>query len=77
MYSKEESNGNFWLYESEIGWLWTGPSYFDVSSHNKAFLYSVSDAGWLYFKLDGGLKKFFRYSDQKWILPNRTETTKP
>ena len=77
MYSKEESNGNFWLYESEIGWLWTGPSYFDVSSDNKAFFYSVSDAGWLYFKLDGGLKKFYRYSDQKWILPDRTETTKP
>ena len=77
LYSKEESNGNFWLYESEIGWLWTGPSYFDVSSDSKAFFYSVFDAGWLYFKLDGGLKKFYRYSDQKWILPDRTETTKP
>ncbi|MDG0965450.1 MAG: carboxypeptidase-like regulatory domain-containing protein [Opitutales bacterium] len=77
MYSKEESNGNFWLYEAELGWLWTGPSYFEASSDNKAFLYSVSDAGWLYFKLDGGLKKFYRYSDQKWILSNRTETSKP
>ena len=77
MYSKEESNGNFWLYESDLGWLWTGPSYFDATSETKAFVYSVSDAGWLYFKPDGGVRKFYRYSDQKWILANRTETQAP
>ncbi|MFL2929163.1 MAG: hypothetical protein ACJZ72_11350 [Opitutales bacterium] len=77
MYSKEESNGNFWLYESDLGWLWTGPSYFDATNDTKAFVYSVSDAGWLYFKSDGGVKKFYRYSDQKWILANRTETQAP
>jgi hypothetical protein len=77
MYSKEESNGNFWLYESDLGWLWTGPSYFDATDETKAFLYSVSDAGWLYFKSDAGMKKFYRYSDQKWILANRTETQAP
>ena len=77
MYSKEESNGNFWLYESDLGWLWTGPSYFDATNETKAFVYSVSDAGWLYFKSDGGVRKFYRYSDQKWILANRTETQAP
>jgi hypothetical protein len=77
MYSKEESNGNFWLYDPDLGWLWTGPSYFDATNETKAFVYSVSDAGWLYFKSDGGVRKFYRYSDQKWILSNRTETQAP
>jgi hypothetical protein len=65
------------LYEADLGWLWTGPSYFDVTNETKAFLYSVSDAGWLYFKPDGGVKKFYRYSDQKWILSTGTETAAP
>jgi hypothetical protein len=77
LYSKEESGGNYWLYDSELGWLWTGPTYFMSSNETTSFVYSVTDAGWLYFKLDGGVKKFYRYSDQKWILSDRTVTSKP
>jgi hypothetical protein len=66
----EAENGNYWFYDSELGWLWTGPTYFDSTQSDKAYLYSVSESGWLYFEYSGGERKFYSYTNTTWSTPD-------
>jgi hypothetical protein len=68
LFSADADNGNFWFYDDELGWFWTGSDYYDESSTSKAeYVYSATHAGWLYFTTSNGNRKFYRYSDTKWI----------
>jgi hypothetical protein len=67
----EAENGNYWFYDSELGWLWTGPTYFDSTQSDKAYLYSVSESGWLYFEYSGGERKFYSYTNSTWSTPGQ------
>jgi hypothetical protein len=67
----EAEDGNYWFYDSELGWLWTGPTYFDSTQSDKAYLYSVSDSGWLYFEYSGGERKFYSYTNSNWSSPDQ------
>ena len=66
---KKDSSGNFWFYDSKIGWFWTGSTYYDVSQ-SKSFIYSSTESSWLYFKVVDGVRKFYDYSDQIWLTPD-------
>ena len=77
LYTSDAGDGNFWFYDAEIGWFWTGPSYYDASSE-KYYVYSSAHAGWLYFATDSsGNRKFYRYSDSTWITPDGSAYTSP
>jgi hypothetical protein len=67
----EAENGNYWFYDSELGWLWTGPTYFDSTQSDKAYLYSVSESGWLYFEYSGGERNFYSYTNSTWSTPGQ------
>jgi hypothetical protein len=67
----EAEDGNYWFYDSELGWLWTGPTYFDSTQSDKAYIYSVSESGWLYFEYSGGERKFYSYSNSTWSTPGQ------
>ena len=71
LFAEEGDNGNYWLYDSELGWLWTGPQYFDSSDSSKAYLYSVSESGWLFFEYSGGQRKFYSYTNTSWSTPGQ------
>lgn len=72
LYPQDGSGGNFWFYDADLGWFWTGPSYYD-KANSKYYLYSSTHAGWLYFSTDtSGKRKFYRYSDSKWINADGT-----
>ena len=71
LYAQEGENGNYWLYDSNLGWLWTGPTYFDSTQSDKAYLYSVSESGWLYFEYSGGERKFYSYTNSNWSSPGQ------
>ena len=71
LFVEEGDNGNYWLYDSELGWLWTGPQYFDSSDSSKAYLYSVSESGWLFFEYSGGQRKFYSYTNTSWSAPGQ------
>ena len=71
LYAKAADSGNYWFYDSQLGWLWTGPQYFDSTSSNKAYFYSVSEAGWLYFEYSNGQRKFYSYTNSNWSTPSQ------
>ncbi len=76
LYSADAGSGNFWFYDAELGWFWTGSTYYDESSTSQAeYLYSSTHAGWLYFTSSNGKRKFFRYSDTKWINADGSDFT--
>ena len=66
---KKRKMVTYWLYDSQLGWLWTGPQYFDSSADDKAYLYSVSESGWLYFDYSSGERKFYSYTNTSWSTP--------
>jgi len=76
LFSAEAGSGNFWFYGAELGWFWTGSTYYDESSTSQAeYIYSATHAGWLYFTTINGKRKFYRYSDTKWINADGTDFT--
>jgi hypothetical protein len=76
LYSTDAGSGNFWFFDAELGWFWTGSTYYDASSTSQAeYLYSSTHAGWLYFTTSNGKRKFYRYSDTKWINADGTDFT--
>ena len=76
LYSADAGSGNFWFYDAGLGWFWTGSKHYDESSASQAeYLYSSTHAGWLYFTTSNGKRKFYRYSDTKWINADGTDFT--
>ena len=74
LYTADADSGNFWFYDAELGWFWTGSSHYNVSSDSQGeFIYSSTHAEWLYFTTENGKRKFYRYSDTKWINPDGSE----
>ena len=39
-------------------------------SRTKAFFYSSTEASWLHFVSDQGVRKFYDYSDEEWLTPD-------
>jgi hypothetical protein len=66
---KKDSNDNFWFYDANIGWFWTGSTYYD-ESQSKSFIYSSSESSWLYFQVVDGERKFYDYGDLTWLSPD-------
>mgnify|MGYP001425146977 FL=1 len=74
LFTADAGSGNFWFYDAELGWFWTGSTYYDESSTTQSeYLYSTTHAQWLYFTTDNGKRKFYRYSDSKWINADGTD----
>jgi len=69
LYVQKDSSDNFWFYDSNVGWFWTGSTYYDVSQ-SKSFIYSSTEASWLYFKVVDGVRTFYDYTDQTWLTPD-------
>ncbi len=69
LYGQEESSGNYWLYDTQLGWLWTGSAYYN-EAQSSYFLYSSTEASWLYFQLVDGERRFYDYSDEVWLTPD-------
>ena len=61
LYVVKAENGNYWFYENQRGWLWSGPSYFDSSNPDKSFLYSASEGNWLFLTYSNGQTKYYSY----------------
>ena len=72
LYVQKDSSDNFWFYDSNIGWFWTGSTYYDVSQ-SKSFIYSSTEASWLYFKVVDGVRTFYDYTDQTWLTPDSNQ----
>ena len=74
LFTADAGSGNFWFYDAGLGWFWTGSTYYDESSTTQSeYLYSTTHAQWLYFTTDNGKRKFYRYSDSKWINADGTD----
>jgi hypothetical protein len=77
LFTADAGDGNYWFFDAALGWFWTGPSYYDAAT-GKYYVYSSSQAGWLYFTADAnGGRKFYRYSDSAWITPDGSAYTTP
>jgi hypothetical protein len=76
LFSADAGSGNFWFYDAELGWFWTGSEYYNESSTSKAeYVWSATHQEWLYFTTSNGKRKFYRYSDTKWINADGTDFT--
>ena len=39
------------VYDNQLGWLWSGKEYFDISVDEKSHLYSESESNWLFLNI--------------------------
>ena len=70
LYTKEDEEGNFWFYDNQLGWLWSGKEYFDSSVDEKSHFYSDSERNWLFFEYSNGQRKFWSYENEVWLTPD-------
>jgi hypothetical protein len=65
---------NYWFFDNEIGWFWTGPAFYNEYSENQLkYIFSFAHSEWLFFSKDGFKRKFYLYSKSKWINPDGTD----
>ena len=65
---------NYWFFDNEIGWFWTGPAFYNENSKNQLkYIFSSAHSEWLFFSKDGFKRKFYLYSKSKWINPDGTD----
>ena len=56
IYLIEISNGSFWLYSDEYGWLWSRKDIFPI-------FYSTDKTGWIYLENE----RYYDYSKRVWV----------
>ena len=61
LYLRETSDGSFWLWSKEFGWLWTKSTAFP-------YCFSNSNEGWLYLNLkDKNSLSYYNFKSEDWI----------
>jgi uncharacterized secreted protein with C-terminal beta-propeller domain len=64
LYFSESSDGSFWLWSKELGWIWTQASAFP-------YCFSNSNEGWLYLDLkDRNSLRYYDFNSEDWIKFN-------
>ena len=59
LYRSGTSMSSFWLYDSNLDWLWT-------NFENYPYLFRSESATWIFFQNDSGSRKFYDYSTNSW-----------
>ena len=76
LYPKKDGTENYWFYDTELGWFWTGPSHYNEElSWQAEYIYSATHSEWLYYVVQGNRRKFYLYSLSKWIHADGTTFT--
>ena len=65
LYRSGTSMSSFWLYDSNLHWLWT-------NFENYPYLFRSESGAWIFFQNDSGSRKFYDYSTNLWttLPPN-------
>jgi hypothetical protein len=62
LFAYGQPNRAVWLWQSDLGWLWTDPDHYP-------FMFSNQSGGWIFFH--GGVRKkllFFDYALNSWVI---------
>ena len=59
LYRSGTSMSSFWLYDSNLDWLWT-----NLESY--PYLFRSESGAWIFFQNDSGSRKFYDYSTNSW-----------